>query len=35
MYGYNGKALLVDLTSQVMHWEDLSESVLQRFIGGT
>jgi aldehyde:ferredoxin oxidoreductase len=35
MYGYNGKALLVDLTSQKVHWEDLSEPVLQRFIGGT
>jgi aldehyde:ferredoxin oxidoreductase len=35
MYGYNGKVLWVDLTSQEIRWEDLSEHVLQRFIGGT
>ena len=35
MYGYNGKVLLVDLTSQAVCWEGLSEDVLQRFIGGT
>ena len=35
MYGYNGKALLVDLTSQTVRWEDLSKEVLRRFIGGT
>ena len=34
MYGYNGKVLLVDLTSQAVRWEDLSDQVLQRFIGG-
>ena len=35
MYGYHGRAMLVDLTSQRVSWEPLSEDVLRRFIGGT
>ena len=35
MYGYNGKILLVNLTTQTVRWESLSEHVLRRFIGGT
>ena len=34
MFGYHGKALLVDLTDQRVRWEPLSQEVLQRFIGG-
>ena len=34
MYGYHGRALLVDLTSRQTRWEPLDESVLRRFIGG-
>ena len=34
MYGYHGKAMLVDLTSRSVSWEELSEDVLRRFIGG-
>ena len=34
MYGYNGRALLVDLTTQNMRWETLPEDVLRGFIGG-
>ena len=34
MFGYHGKALLVDLTSRKVRWEPLEESVLRRFIGG-
>lgn len=35
MYGYNGKILLVNLTSREVTWEALPEPVLRRFIGGT
>ena len=35
MYGYHGRALLVDLTSRESLWEPLDESILRRFIGGT
>ena len=35
MYGYHGKALVVDLTHRQARWEPLEESVLRRFIGGT
>lgn len=35
MYGYNGKLLLVDLTTQAVQWQSLHEQVLRRFIGGT
>ena len=35
LYGYNGKALLVDLTWQQSRWLTLDEDVLRRFIGGT
>ena len=34
MYGYHGKALVVDLTSRHVWWEPLEERVLRRFIGG-
>ena len=34
-YGYNGKALVIDLTRQRSHWQTLDEDVLRRFIGGT
>jgi aldehyde:ferredoxin oxidoreductase len=34
MYGYHGKALCVNLTTQVVQWEPLPEHVLRRFIGG-
>ena len=34
-YGYNGKALVIDLTRQQSHWQTLEEGVLRRFIGGT
>src|SRR5262250_2075330 len=35
MYGYNGKVLLVNLTSQAITWDTLPASVLRQFIGGT
>ena len=35
MYGYHGKTLHVDLTTQEVRWEPLAEDVLRRFIGGT
>lgn len=35
LYGYNGRALIVNLTSGESHWEALGEDVLRRFIGGT
>ena len=35
MYGYNGRALLVDLTARRAEWQPLAEDVLRRFIGGT
>ena len=34
-YGYNSKALAVDLTRQESHWQPLDADVLRRFIGGT
>jgi aldehyde:ferredoxin oxidoreductase len=34
MYGYHGKVLIVDLTSENARWESLEEQVLRRFIGG-
>ena len=34
MYGYHGKALVVDLTSEHSWWEPLEERVLRDFIGG-
>ena len=34
MYGYNGRALVVDLTSRHARWEPLEEEVLRSFIGG-
>ena len=34
MFGYHGRALVVDLTSQESRWEPLDENVLRRFIGG-
>ncbi len=35
MYGYHGKALIVDLTMRQTRWEILDQAVLQAFIGGT
>ena len=35
MYGYHGRVMLVDLGSQSVRREPLSEDVLRRFIGGT
>ena len=34
MFGYHGKALLVNLTTQEVRWEPLHQDVLQQFIGG-
>ena len=34
MFGYHGRALVVDLTSRRSRWEPLDEEVLRRFIGG-
>ena len=34
MYGYHGRARVVDLTTQEVRWEPLPEDVLRRFIGG-
>ncbi len=35
MYGYNGRALVVDLTSRCAEWQPLDEDALRHFIGGT
>ena len=35
MYGYHGRAMVVDLTRQQVRWEPLGEDVLRQFIGGT
>ncbi len=34
MFGYHGKALVVDLTTQEVRWDPLEPDVLRRFIGG-
>jgi len=34
MYGYNASTMIVDLTSEKVHWEPLTEDVLRCFIGG-
>ncbi len=34
MYGYHGKALIVDLSTRSHRWETISEKVLRGFIGG-
>ena len=34
MFGYHGKALLVNLTTQEVRWEPLDQEVLLGFIGG-
>lgn len=34
MFGYHGRALFVDLTSQQTRWEPISANILKRFIGG-
>ena len=34
MYGYHGKALVVDLTSRTHRWDAIPEEVLRSFIGG-
>ena len=35
LYGYNGRALVIDLTRQESHWQMLDAGVLRHFIGGT
>lgn len=35
MFGYHGRAMLVDLTNRQVTWEPIPEDVLRRFIGGT
>ena len=35
LYGYNGRALVVDLTRRTSRWQALDADVLRRFIGGT
>ncbi len=35
MHGYNGRALVVDLTARRVDWQPLAEDVLRRFIGGS
>ncbi len=34
MFGYHGRALVVDLTARTSRWEPLSRDTLQAFIGG-
>ena len=34
MFGYNGRALVVDLSTRESWWETLAEDVLWRFVGG-
>ena len=34
MYGYHGKALVVDLTSRIHRWDTIPEDALRSFIGG-
>lgn len=34
MYGYHGKALVVDLSSGAHRWDNIPEQVLRNFIGG-
>ena len=34
MYGYHGKALVVDLTNRTHRWDPVPEEVLRAFIGG-
>ena len=34
MYGYHGKALIVDLTRRTHRWDAIDEGVLRNFIGG-
>ncbi len=34
MYGYHGKALVVDLTNRTHRWDAIPEEVLRAFIGG-
>ncbi|HCH09832.1 MAG TPA: hypothetical protein DEW32_11610, partial [Dehalococcoidia bacterium] len=35
MYGYHGRALIVDLSAKSTEWEAIPESILRKFIGGT
>jgi aldehyde:ferredoxin oxidoreductase len=35
MYGYHGKAIIVDLTTRQTRWEALDQATLTAFIGGT
>ena len=34
MFGYHGRALVVNLSDQEVRWDPIDESVLRRFIGG-
>ena len=34
MFGYHGKVLVVDLTSETFHWIHIEEKYLRQFIGG-
>ena len=34
MYGYHGKALIVDLTARTHHWDAIASDALRQFIGG-
>ena len=34
MYGYHGRAMVVDLTTRDVRWEPLDKDVLSRFVGG-
>ena len=34
MYGYHGKALVVDLTTRTHRWDEIGEEALRNFIGG-
>jgi aldehyde:ferredoxin oxidoreductase len=35
LYGYHGKALIVDLAARTVEWEPIPETILRNFIGGT
>ncbi len=35
MYGYHGRARVVDLTTRSVEWEPIPEAALRKFIGGT
>ena len=35
LYGYSGKLLRIDLTNEKVTKEDIQESILRKWIGGT